>query len=102
MGRLPHRDQTRAGQTMVELALIMPLFVMVLTGIIVFGIGVFYQQQISNAAREAARYAAIHSATALCPTEGNLQPASPPQTYPLTGCDTKALGWPQMTSGART
>jgi hypothetical protein len=98
---LPRRDRARTGQTLVELALIMPLFVMVLTGIIVFGIGVFYQQQIANAAREAARYAAIHSATALCPTEGSLQPASPPQTYPLTGCDTKALGWPQMTARAR-
>lgn len=97
----PRRDQPHAGQTLVELALIMPLFIMVLTGIIVFGIGVFYQQQLSNAAREAARFAAIHSATALCPTEGSLQPNSPPPTYPFTGCDTKALGWPQMTAHAR-
>lgn len=86
---------------MVELALVMPLFVMVLMGIVVFGIGVFYQQQLSNAAREGARYTAIHSATALCPTEGTYQPASPPATYPFTGCDTKALRWPYMTAHAR-
>jgi hypothetical protein len=90
------------GQTLVETALILPMFVMVVTGIIVLGIGVFYQQQLSNAAREAARYAAIHSATALCPTEGSLQPDPPwPESYPETGCDTKALGWPHMTAHAR-
>ena len=38
------------------------------SGVIVFGIGLFYQQQVTNAAREAARYAAIHSATSECPT----------------------------------
>jgi hypothetical protein len=63
------------GQTMVELALILPLFTMVLTGIIVLGIGIFYQQQLTNAAREAARFAAIHSATADCPMIGSLDPA---------------------------
>jgi len=61
---------------MVELALIFPLFAMVLVGIIVLGIGVFYQQQITNAAREAARWAGIHSATASCPTVGSLDPDS--------------------------
>jgi TadE-like protein len=90
---------------MVEAALVMPLFIMVLFGIIVLGIGVFYQQQLTNAAREAARYAAIHSATAVCPTTGDFDPASPPSTYPLLttpgGCDRKAMGWPKMTAFAR-
>lgn len=94
-------DPRQRGQTLVEVALVMPLFVMVLMGIVVFGIGVFYQQQLSNAAREGARYAAIHSATALCPTEGTHKPASPPESYPFTGCDTKALRWPYMTANAR-
>jgi hypothetical protein len=69
------------------------------------GVGVFYQQQLTNAAREAARYAAIHSATAVCPTTGDYDPASPPSTYPLLttpgGCDRKAQGWPKMTAQAR-
>ena len=48
---------------------------MVLTGIITFGIGVFYQQQLNNAAREAARYAAIHSATSIARRPRWLDPA---------------------------
>ena len=59
------RTRVAEGQTLVELTLVLPLFLMVLVGIVILGIGVFYQQQVANAAREAARYAAIHSATAL-------------------------------------
>ena len=98
----PTSTEVTRGQTLVETALVLPMFIMVITGIIVLGIGVFYQQQLSNAAREAARFAAIHSATALCPTEGSLQPDPPwPESYPETGCDTKARGWPYMTASAR-
>jgi hypothetical protein len=91
-------DQTR-GQAMVELALVLPLFLMLLVGIIVIGIGVFYQQQLTNAAREAARYASIHSATAQCPTNSKLDPTNQPQTY--SPCDTAANGWPFMTAAGR-
>jgi hypothetical protein len=63
---------------MVEMALVFPLFLVVFMGTIVIGIGVFYQQQITNAAREAARYAAIHSATAQCPTVSTLTPVIDP------------------------
>jgi hypothetical protein len=98
------RNRVR-GQTLVEAALVMPMLVMLLFGIITIGIGVFYQQQITNAAREAARYAAIHSASAVCPTTGDYDPASPPQTYPVVttpgGCDRKAMGWPRMTAAAQ-
>lgn len=95
-----HRDSSR-GQAMVELALVFPLFVMVLFGIIALGIGVFYQQQLSNAAREAARYASIHSATAQCPTASKLDPASAPLTYPPGGCDRPVESWPKMTAAGR-
>lgn len=93
--RSPH------GQTMVEFALILPVFVMVLTGIIVIGVGVFYQQQLANAAREAARYAAIHSATAQCPTVPRLpyDPQSSPLSY--NRCDRPEDGWPLMTAHSR-
>jgi hypothetical protein len=92
------------GQTMVELALIAPLFLMLLFGIIALGLGLFYQQQVGNAAREAARYAAIHSASAQRTVAGNLNPDSedpdapgvfgtypPPETY--IAYFTPANGW---------
>jgi hypothetical protein len=84
---------------MVEFALAAPLFLLVLTGLIVLGIGVFYQHELTNVAREAARYAAIHSATAQCPTVSNLDPDPAPQTY--YRCDTPQARWPQMTAFAR-
>lgn len=95
------------GQTLVEFALVAPLFILVLAGIVTFGIGVFYQQQLTNAAREAARYAAIHSATSQCPTTSRLEPA--PNRLPddfdtnnYYSCDPPDLGWPMMTAHARS
>jgi hypothetical protein len=88
------------GQTMVELALAAPLFVIVLVGIIALGLGVFYQQELTNVAREAARYAAIHSATAQCPTVSNLDPDPPPSNGNFR-CDPPSRRWPEMTAHAR-
>lgn len=113
---MPSRKRSnpeRAGQALVELALVLPLFLMVLFGFIVLGIGVFYQQQVTNAAREAARFAAIHSATAPCPTVSWLDPydQDPPGTSgtyavysPLsyTRCDRPEDEWPDMTAHARS
>ena len=92
------------GQTLVETALIMPMFLMVVFGIIIVGMGVFYQQQISNATREAARFAAIHSATdPTCPVVPRLpydpQGAAKPLSY--LRCDRAEAGWPRMTAAAR-
>jgi hypothetical protein len=91
---------------LVEFALIAPLLVAVLAGIMTLGIGVFFQQQITNAAREAARYAAIHSATSQCPTTSwrdpnwsRVGPEIDQTTY--YACDPPDLRWPQMTSHAR-
>ncbi|HEX7067389.1 MAG TPA: TadE family protein [Candidatus Limnocylindria bacterium] len=71
-------SHTPRGQTLVELALVLPLAIAALTGIITFGLGVFYTQQVTNAAREAARFAAIHSATAQCPTVSKMDPMPKP------------------------
>ena len=86
---------------MIELALVLPLFLMVLIGIITLGIGVFYQQQLTNAAREAARYASIHSATAQCPTVPSLDPVGANRPLSYARCDQPAAGWPKMTAAAR-
>ena len=70
MGRWIRAKRHNRGQALVELALILPLFLIILFGIIILGIGLFYQQQVTNAAREAARYG-----------EGDLGTYAPPDTY---------------------
>lgn len=113
MARRPFRrrpDRER-GQTLVEFALIAPLFLMVLVGVIVLGLIVFYNQQLGNAAREAARFASVHSASAQCPVVSTLAPAgidlatghtgavAPPVSY--VACDAPPA-WPQMSAHARS
>jgi hypothetical protein len=93
-------ERAGRGQALVELALVFPLLVLLIAGIVVIGIGIFYQQQVTNAAREAARYASVHSATAQCPTVSHLTPVAPPKTY--TACDAPAASWPKMTTAARS
>lgn len=92
------------GQTLVELALTFPLFMMVLMGIIVLGLGLFYDQQVKNAAREGARFAAVHSATSRCPTVSNLTPdvALLPLPNSYSPCDPPDQRWPYMTAAARS
>lgn len=101
---LRHRPSAQRGQTIVELALVFPLFAMVFLGIIVLGLGVFFNQQVTNAAREAARYATVHSATSRCPTVSNLDPDDSLLPLPNTyyRCDAPAARWPEMTSYARS
>jgi hypothetical protein len=99
-----HEQRAPRGQSLVEFALTAPLFFMVFFGIVVIGIAVFYQQQVTHAAREGARFAAIHSATARCPTVSNLAPDVSllplPNSYTPT-CDPPARRWPKMTAHAR-
>jgi hypothetical protein len=109
MGPIWRRRRRRTrGQALVEFALVFPIAVIVILGIIIFGLFVFYQQQLTNVAREAARFAAIHSSTALCPTVGWRDPqgSDRPLTYPYPiRCDNVDNGtgpWPFMTSEARS
>ena len=91
------------GQALTEFALVAPLFTMLLVGIIVLGFGLFLQQEVTNVAREAARFAVLHSATAQCPTVSNLTPdpglLSVPNNY--FACDPPDRRWPFMTAAAR-
>jgi Flp pilus assembly protein TadG len=47
------------GQSLVELAIVLPLLLLIVMGIFDLGRGVFYYSAIHNAAREGARYGAI-------------------------------------------
>jgi hypothetical protein len=89
----------------VEFALVFPIFLIAIIGVITLGLYVFYQQQLTNAAREAARFAAIHSATAQCPTVSWHDPQAPVLSY--YRCDSpNGVGdpypWPAMTADARS
>ena len=100
------RNRSR-GQALVELALIAPLLIALIAGILTLGIGVFYQQQLTNAAREAARFAAVHSATSQCPTTSWREPnwsRVPPEIdrNNYFACDPPDLRWPEMTAHARS
>jgi hypothetical protein len=100
------RERTR-GQALVEFALVFPIALLVIVGVIVIGMYVFYQQQITNVARESARWAAIHSSTSLCPTVG-WRDAQPPGNYPNpNACDgpnnpSDSVPWPYMTAQGRS
>ena len=50
------------GQSMVEFALILPVFLLILCGIIDFGWLFYNQLSLNNACREGARYAVVHTA----------------------------------------
>jgi hypothetical protein len=91
------------GQALVEFAVVVPMFMTVLLGIVVIGMGVFYQQQLANGAREAARFAAIHSATARCPTVGHRDPRVTmlPASGSYARCDSPENGWRFMTPHGR-
>lgn len=62
------RDRSR-GQALVETALILPLFLVLLLGIVDMGRAVWATTSLSSAAREAARYAIVHggAASTACP-----------------------------------
>ena len=96
----------KAGQALAEFAIVFPVAMLVIFGIIILGLYTFYQQQLTNVAREAARFAAIHSSTSLCPTSSWREPQAPPVTY-RTGCDSPnnpadPYPWPRMTEHARS
>jgi hypothetical protein len=83
------RNRSERGQSLVEFALILPVLVLMLIGTLDFGRVVLANDTISNAAREAARYAIVHGSHAIsgCPvgppgTETIIPAASPACPFP--------------------
>ena len=91
-------------QALVEFALVLPLFLVLLFSIITFGLYIFFNQQLENAAREAARYAAVHSSSAQCPTVSRLDPVLSlrPSSGTYGRCDAPEAGWPRMTAAGQS
>src|SRR5206468_354422 len=93
MRTMNRRARSGGGQALVEFALVFPLFLLILMSVIVFGLYVFYNQQLQNAAREAARYAAIHSSTAQCPVVSQINPIGSNRVNSYNRCDAPENGW---------
>lgn len=53
----------RPGATLIEAALVYPVLLLLLLGLVVAGLGVFRYQQVAGLAREGARYASVRGAT---------------------------------------
>jgi hypothetical protein len=96
------RQRHGPGQALVEFALVFPLFVLILMSIIVFGLFVFYNQQLQNAAREGARWASTNSSTSQCPTVSRINPIGTNRIDSYYRCDAPEIGWPNMTAAARS
>jgi len=63
MGRLIRRRGDASGQTLVEFALIVPIFILMMVGIFDAGRAVYYWSTINNAAHEAVRLAIVDQNT---------------------------------------
>jgi hypothetical protein len=102
--RLTWRDRRapNRAQALVEFALVFPLFMLMIFSVIVLGLYVFYNQQLANAAGQAARYATVHSTSALCPTVSRLDSLLLAPTNTTGRCDAPENGWPNMTAAARS
>jgi Flp pilus assembly protein TadG len=57
------RRQQRRGAALVEAAIVYPVLFVLILGIVMVGIAVFRYQQVAHAAREGARWAAVHGYT---------------------------------------
>src|SRR5687767_3967755 len=54
------RTNPRKGTTIVESAVVYPVVMMLLFGLVVGALGVFRYQQVAHLAREGSRYASVH------------------------------------------
>lgn len=61
--RTPNKAGRRSGAALVEMALTLPLFLMVILGIVEFGRGMMVSQLMTNSAREGARQAVLTGST---------------------------------------
>jgi Flp pilus assembly protein TadG len=67
--RTPRRIDSRRGQALVEFALVVPMFLLLLFVIIEGGRFILYYETLNNATREGARYAIVNGANTIgCPS----------------------------------
>jgi Flp pilus assembly protein TadG len=57
------QNPSRSGVTIVESAIVLPVFFLLIIGMIVGGLGVFRYQEVASLAREASRWASVRGST---------------------------------------
>src|SRR4026208_1876161 len=67
------RHEKPRGQAMVEFALVIPVFILLMIGLFDFGRVVWVNDTLATASREAVRYAIVHGGS-----DSNLCPVGPP------------------------
>ncbi len=60
---LPSRSVPRSGAALVEMAMVLPIFVVLLLGLVEFGRAIMVGQMVTNAAREGCRQAILDGST---------------------------------------
>ena len=73
--RITPRTPRELGQSLVEFALVLPIFLAILIGMVDIGRAVWANNAVANAAREATRYAVVHGGS-----KENPCPVGPPVT----------------------
>jgi Flp pilus assembly protein TadG len=74
--RLFHREEGQSGQALVEFALILPLLLLIITGLFDVARAVWQENTLAYSAREGTRYAIVHG-SAGTPALGPSDPAEP-------------------------
>ena len=67
------RDGSRPGQSLVEMALVLPLLMILLVGVVDVGRAMFAKIAITNASREGARYASRYPTYSKDPRGGGVR-----------------------------
>jgi len=84
-----------SGSESVEIAVALPMFLMVMIGIFQFAIVMFNYESASFAIRQAARYGSTHSSTSLNPcTSAQISSMAQSYLWSPTGSATVTVNWP--------
>ena len=97
-------DSRERGQALVEFALIAPLFLLIVVGIIQFGIGLNYWLDLNRIANQGARFAVVDHGWESCPVELGPRPADDPtlQEYLEERARLRGAHGRRLRSGSRT
>ena len=98
---LPHRERDR-GQALIEMALMLPVLVLLLVGVFDLGRAVWLSNTLATAVREGSRYGVVHGALSASPTgPGSATYTAPDVDTAITSqVERYATGVPNITVNA--